>query len=251
MICGVIFDLGSTLIYSTHDRNWGAIMSRMQADLLAHLNAHGYNLSPEAFYSRLSANYAVFDRQRQNDWVEYTAGYLIRTTLADLGAPAPSPDLLAEAVRAYFASSETLYSVMPGAHETLRKLRAAGLRLGLISNASDDGNVQRLIDNAGLREYFDPILVSAAVGLRKPNPRIFELVLEAWKLPPAAVVMVGDTLGADILGAQLAGLRHVWLSARADVPANRAHRGNIVPEAEIQALPELLPLLRRWSNGSR
>jgi putative hydrolase of the HAD superfamily len=250
MIRGVIFDLGSTLIYATHDQNWGAVMAHMKADLLTHLNAHGYNLAPEAFFSRLSANYAIFDQQRQTDWVEYTAGYLIRTTLADLGAPAPTPDLLAEAVRAYFAYSETLYDLMPGAHETLRELRAAGLRLGLISNASDDGNVQRLIDNAGLREYFEPILVSAVVGLRKPNPRIFELVLESWGLSPTSVVMVGDTLGADILGAQLAGLRHVWLSARADVPANRAHHGNIVPEAEIRALSELPPLLRRWSNGS-
>jgi HAD superfamily hydrolase (TIGR01549 family) len=250
MIRGVIFDLGSTLIYSVHDQNWGAVMPRMQADLLAYLNAHGYALTPDAFFSRLRANYAVFDQQRQTDWVEYTASYLITTTLADLGAPAPTPDLLAEAVRAYFAYSETFYQPMPNAHETLRDLRAAGLRLGLISNASDAGNVQRLIDNAGLREYFDPILVSAAVGLRKPNPRIFELALDAWGLPPASVVMVGDTLGADILGAQLAGLRHVWLSARADGPANRAHRGNITPEAEIQALAELLPLLRRWSNGA-
>lgn len=250
MIQGVIFDLGSTLIYAAHDQNWGAVMPRMQADLLAHLQARGYALQPEAFFSRLRANYAIFDQQRQADWVEYTASYLIATTLADLGAPAPSPDLLAEAARAYFAYSETLYQLMPGAHETLRELRAAGLRLGLISNASDDDNVQRLIDNARLREYFDPILVSAAVGLRKPNPRIFELVLAAWGLPPTAVTMVGDTLGADILGAQLAGLRHVWLSAHADVPANRAHRGNITPEAEIQALAELPPLLRRWSDGA-
>ncbi len=249
MIGGVLFDLGSTLIYSAHDQNWGAVMPRMQADLLAHLNARGYALAPEAFFSRLRANYAVFDQQRQSDWVEYTAGYLITTTLADLGAPAPAPDVLAEAVKAYFAYSETLYEPMPGAHATLRELQAAGLRLGLISNASDAGNVQRLIDNAGLREYFDPILISAAVGLRKPNPRIFELALKAWGLPPAAVVMVGDTLGADILGAQLAGLRHVWLSARADGPANRAHRGNIVPEAEIRALAELPPLIRKWSNG--
>jgi haloacid dehalogenase superfamily, subfamily IA, variant 3 with third motif having DD or ED/haloacid dehalogenase superfamily, subfamily IA, variant 1 with third motif having Dx(3-4)D or Dx(3-4)E len=249
MIGGVLFDLGSTLIYSAHDQNWGAVMPRMQADLLAHLNTHGYALAPEAFFSRLRANYAVFDQQRQSDWVEYTASYLIATTLADLGAPAPAPDVLAEAVKAYFAYSETLYEPMPGAHATLRELQAAGLRLGLISNASDAGNVQRLIDNAGLREYFDPILISAAVGLRKPNPRIFQLALTAWGLPPAAVVMVGDTLGADILGAQLAGLRHVWLSARADGPANRAHRGNIVPEAEIRALAELPPLIREWSNG--
>lgn len=135
---------------------------------------------------------------------------------------------------------------MPGAPDTLAALRAAGLRLGLISNAADDGNVQRLIDRAGLRPWFDPILVSAAVGLRKPNPRIFGRVLEAWGLAPAEVVMVGDMLGADILGAQLAGLRHVWLTAQADHRANAAHAGQIIPEARADSLPDLLPLLRAW-----
>jgi putative hydrolase of the HAD superfamily len=154
--------------------------------------------------------------------------------------------MIAQALQAYYAHSETQWRVMPGAHATLEQLRQAGLRLGLISNAGDDANVQRLIDQAGLRAYFDPILVSAAVGLRKPNPQIFALVLSAWGLPPAECVMVGDTLGADILGAQLAGLRHVWLTAHADHPANQAHRGQIVPEMEVASLPELLPVLRAW-----
>ena len=58
--------------------------------------------------------------------------------------------------------------------------------------------------------------------------------------------MVGDALGADILGAQLAGLRHVWLTAQADHPANRAHTGNVIPEAEIAALSELPALVKKW-----
>jgi len=134
-----------------------------------------------------------------------------------------------------------------GLHATLRQLAAAGLQLGLISNAADDGNVQRLIDWAELRPYFDPIVVSAANGLRKPNPAIFALVLQAWKLPPAEVVMVGDTLGADILGAQLSGMHNVWFSPYANHPANTAHRGNIIPEVELQRLEDLPGLLARWA----
>jgi putative hydrolase of the HAD superfamily len=246
MLGGVIFDLGSTLIYSESDHQWGPLLPRMRQDLLRHLQACGYQLDPQAFLNRLSANYAVFDQQRQTDWVEYTTTYILQRTLAELDAPPPAPEVLAGALQAYYAYSETQWRVMPGAHATLSQLQAAGLRLAIISNAGDDGNVQRLIDQAGLRPYFDPILVSAAVGLRKPNPKIFERVLTAWGLEPAAGVMVGDTLGADILGAQLAGLRHVWLTAHADHAANQAHRGNIVPEAEVASLPELIPLLRAW-----
>ena len=232
MLRGVIFDLGSTLIYSESDHQWGRLLPRMQQDLLRYLQAHGYALEPRAFLNRLAANYAVFDQQRQTDWVEYTMTFVLTQTLAELGAPAPAPAVIAEALQAYYAHSETQWRVMPGAHATLDQLRRAGLRLGLISNAGDDANVQRL--------------VSAAVGLRKPNPQIFALALHAWGLPPAECVMVGDTLGADILGAQLAGLRHVWLTAHADHPANAAHRGQIVPEMEVAGLPELLPVLRAW-----
>lgn len=246
MLRGVIFDLGSTLIYAESEKNWGIVLPRMRNDLLRFLNTNGYALNPADFLSRLAENYAVFDQQRQTDWVEYTTAYLITQTLADLRQPVPPPALLESARQAYFAYSETLYTVLPDAHTTLHQLRAAGLKLGLISNASDNENVQRLIDRAQLREYFDPVVVSAAVGLRKPNPRIFDLVLKPWNLRPEECVMVGDTLGADILGAQLAGLRHVWLTAHADHPANHAHRGNIVPEAEVAQLSELPTLLTAW-----
>ncbi len=246
MLHGVIFDLGSTLIYSESDHQWGALLPRMRQDLLRQLQAQGYLLDAPAFLARFSANVAVFDAQRQTDWVEYTTTYILTQTLAELGAPAPPPEVLARALEAYYAYSETQWQLMPGVHATLQALQAAGLRLGIISNAGDDGNVQRLIDQAGLRAYFDPILVSAAVGLRKPNPRIFARVLAAWGRAPAECVMVGDTLGADILGAQLAGLRHIWLTAHAGHPANAAHAGNIVPEAEAASLPEILPVLRAW-----
>lgn len=246
MLGGVIFDLGSTLIYSESDHQWGAILPRMRQDLLRYLESAGYRLDAPAFLNRLSANFAEFDRQRQTDWVEYTTTYLLTKTLAELGAPPPSPEVLTGALRAYYAYSETLWRTMPGAHATLQALQTAGLRLALVSNAGDDANVQRLIDQAGLRPYFDPIVVSAAVGLRKPNPKIFERVLAGWGLAPGAVVMVGDTLGADILGAQLAGLRHIWLTAHADHPANHAHRDMIVPEAQAASLPGVLTVLRAW-----
>jgi len=246
MLRGVIFDLGSTLLYTEHDHNWGVVLPRMRADMLAHLQDAGYALDGPEFLNRMSAKFAEFDRQRQTDWVEYTTEWILKTTLAEMGAPAPSPQLVASALAAYYAYSETRWRLMPGVHETLQQLAARGLRLALISNASDAGNVHRLIDNASLRPYFDPLLISAAVGIRKPNPRIFEMVLAQWELGPHECLMVGDTLGADILGAQMAGLHNAWLTSHADHPANRAHRGNILPEAEIAALSELPALVEKW-----
>ncbi len=131
-------------------------------------------------------------------------------------------------------------------HAVLQDLSNQGYRLGMISNAGDDADVQVLVDKANLRGYFDFILTSAALGIRKPNPRIFEIGLEVWKLPVGRVAMVGDTLGADILGAQLSGLTGIWITRRADTPANRAHSQTILPDAEISTLSELPELLMNY-----
>lgn len=247
MIRGLIFDLGSTLIYNRHDINWSVALNRMGGDLVAHLQAAGYPLDPAAFLARFAAKVYEYSDQRQTDWVEYTTTWILNSTLEELNLPAAPPELARAALAAYYAYSESLWQPVEGLHPTLGQLAGTGLRLGLISNAADEGNVQRLVDWADLRRYFDPIVVSAALGLRKPNPAIFERVLRAWNLPPGECVMVGDTLGADILGAQLTGMHNVWFSLYANNPANIAHRGNIIPEVEIQRLDELPGVLARWA----
>jgi HAD superfamily hydrolase (TIGR01509 family) len=248
MIRGLIFDLGSTLIYNRHDINWPAALERMRGELLARLQAAGCVIDPAPFLARFAAKVNEYSDQRMTDWVEYTTTWILASTLEEMHLPAPPPELAQAALAAYYAYSESLWQPVPGLHATLDQLAAAGLRLGLISNAADDGNVQRLVDWAGLRPYFDPIVVSAAVGLRKPNPAIFERVLRAWGLPPGEIVMVGDTLGADILGAQLSGLHNVWFTPYANHPANSAHRGNIIPEVELDNLADLPGLLPRWNS---
>ena len=246
MIRGLIFDLGSTLIYNHHDLNWPRALDRMRAELLAHLQAAGYVIDPAHFLARFAAKVNEYSDQRLTDWVEYTTTWILSSTLAEMNLPAPPPALAHEALAAYYAYSESLWQPVPGLHATLDQLAAAGLRLGLISNAADDGNVQRLVDWAGLRPYFDPLVVSAAVGLRKPNPAIFERVLHPWGLPPGELVMVGDTLGADILGAQLSGLHSIWFTPYANPLANSAHRGHIVPEVELDTFTDLPKILTHW-----
>ncbi len=246
MIRGLIFDLGSTLIYNQHDLNWPRALDRMRGELLVHLQAAGYVIDPAPFLALFAAKVHQYSDQRMTDWVEYTTTWILTSTLEEMNLPAPPPEVARAALAAYYAYSESLWKPVPGLHETLDQLAAAGLRLGLISNAADEGNVQRLVDWADLRRYFDPIVVSAAVGLRKPNPAIFERVLRPWGLPPGEIAMVGDTLGADILGAQLSGLHSIWFTPYANHPANSAHRGNIIPEVEPDNFSDLPGLLARW-----
>jgi putative hydrolase of the HAD superfamily len=244
-IRGVIFDLGSTLLRFEGD--WDAVIQQGRLAMVQSLLSMGVPIDgldfATAFHREMEANL----RDRQEDHVERPAAVVLRKVLHDaLGEDVPD-DTIRRALRAMFDVSESHWVLMADAHEMLRELQANGFRLGVISNASDTDDVNRLIDNSSLRDYFDPILISAEFGRRKPDPSLFRAVLQAWAMRPAEVVMVGDTLPHDILGAQEVGLRHIWLIAQADTALNRAYAGRIVPEAIASELSEVPRLIRHMS----
>jgi len=81
------------------------------------------------------------------------------------------------------------------------------------------------------------------VGIRKPHPRIFQLALDRLGCIAQEAVMVGDTLGADILGAHNAGMPGIWITRRADTPDNRDHLDTIRPDLTVDSLAALLNYL--------
>jgi putative hydrolase of the HAD superfamily len=91
----------------------------------------------------------------------------------------------------------------------LIRLRAAGLRLAVVSNS--EGTVEAMLKDVGLRGYLETVVDSSVVGVVKPDPEIFRLALERLGLAPAEVVMVGDSPSADIAGARAIGARAALL----------------------------------------
>ena len=247
MLRGVIFDLGSTLLSHEYNNRWPMLRPRLITGLIRDLHAQGLQFDDNAFANTFTRNIVDFDEQRQTHFKEITSEYVLRTTFADLNISPNGLDV-PRALAAYFGPSEALWKPMPRVYEILDMLRARGLWLALVSNAADNDNVQRIIDNHNLRPYFDPIVVSAAVGVRKPNPRIFDPVLREWNIPPAEIAMVGDTLGADILGARNVGMKSIWVTMESDTPDNEAHRHTILPDAVVASLGELPEVLRGFEH---
>jgi putative hydrolase of the HAD superfamily len=75
--------------------------------------------------------------------------------------------------------------------DAVRAAKRAGVRTGLISNSWGHGRYDRAL----FPELFDGVVISGDVGLRKPDPRIYELGAEAVDLPPSACVFVDDLPG--------------------------------------------------------
>lgn len=137
--------------------------------------------------------------------------YLERVCLLT-GAERPSRFAAAELFDA-FARPE-LWRVYPDVLPTLERLKGSGLRLAVVSNW--DERLPTLLERLDLARWFDAVVVSAAVGVEKPHPRIFAVALERLGLAADAVVHVGDRQLDDIEGAEGAGLVALRLDRRGD-----------------------------------
>jgi putative hydrolase of the HAD superfamily len=97
------------------------------------------------------------------------------------------------------------WAVYPDVLDTIERLRSRQIRIGILSNATSD--LVGFLDEIGLLGLFDFTLVSAIVGTRKPDRRIFERALQQAGVEPANAAHVGDMYLEDILGARNAGVR--------------------------------------------
>jgi putative hydrolase of the HAD superfamily len=139
----------------------------------------------------------------------------------------------------------SLAVAMDGAVEALETLQTLGLVLGLVTNGTVRVQEQKL-DVLGLRRYFQTVVVSEAVGIKKPHPAIFQYALAGVGSAAEHAWFVGDHPENDILGASRAGLRTVWLASVHTWPAEHA-----LPHYQIGSLRELVPLIRAERSGAR
>lgn len=125
------------------------------------------------------------------------------------GGPVP-PEVWAD-VRAEHARSNLWQRVLPEVPEALARLRGAGLRLAVVSNAN--GTAPQLLQQVGLAPYFDTMLDSAIEGVEKPDPEIFRRALDRLGCPASRALHVGDLYQVDVLGARAAGVAAALVDA--------------------------------------
>ena len=110
-------------------------------------------------------------------------------------------------------------------------------KLLLLTNGSPDLQHTKLDITPELVPYFDEIVISGAFGRGKPDPTIFEHALSLLNIEKEQVLMVGDNLMTDILGAKRAGIKSVWINR------HNKERNEVIPDYEIKHLSELFTIL--------
>jgi HAD superfamily hydrolase (TIGR01662 family) len=242
----LFFDLGNTLIYFTGD--WENVFTQSKNELLDQLKNEGVNVEEETFLEEFSQRMYNYHNERESGYIEHTTAAVLRTLLAEYGYPNFHEPAIGRALNAMYAVSQACWQPDPDAIPILRTLQARGYLLALISNAADDQDVQTLVDKANLRQFFELILSSASAGIRKPHPRIFYQVLDEREIDSSRAAMVGDSLAADIQGANNAGLFSIWVTKYVDEEINHNLLESIKPDARISSLNDLPELLDSLPN---
>jgi putative hydrolase of the HAD superfamily len=124
-----------------------------------------------------------------------------------------------------------------GLYETLGQLRAQGVKLGIVTNGRMEIQMRK-IDCLSLGDLVDCIVISEAVGMKKPDARIFDLARANLHVLSEQAWFVGDHPINDVLGASAAGMTSVWFRRDAPWPDDYPP-----PRWSIMSLAELLPLL--------
>ena len=125
----------------------------------------------------------------------------------------------------------------PEVPEVLGRLKAAGLRVAILSNGSPR-MLEAAVDAAGIAAMVEAVLSVEEVGVYKPHPRVYQLAVDRLALAPGAIAFVSAN-GWDGWAGAAFGLRAVWCNRQRQRPERLPGR----PEHEIASLAELPALL--------
>ncbi len=134
--------------------------------------------------------------------------------------------------------------VVPGGYELLDALDAHSIRRAIITNNLVPEQNEKLY-RLDLMHRFEAVVISDAVGVAKPDPRIFEITLDQMQLTPEDVVMFGNSLTSDIAGAVNAGIRAVWLDRLCEGTTNLPDEVRVI-EGDLADTSACLNALLNW-----
>ena len=241
----VLFDLFDTLVHFDPDKLpvveiGGKTVKSSAGRLHTILCGHAPAVSLEACYDALRASWQEAERLRALDHREVTAPQRMSDMLQRLavdpgGCPTGFVETLLDAHRK--ALSEA--AKFPAHYGALLRALRPKYRLAVVSNFDYTPTALGMLQDAGVVDLFDTIVVSDAVGWRKPRPEIFELALQQLGVEPGDALFVGDRADIDVAGAQALGMPVAWVNRdRTPLPA-----GIQPPDFEIRDLGELAPIL--------
>ena len=246
MITTLLFDLGGTLhsVIRKEDS-----MRRYTERLIRRLSDYGIVLdtTPERLAVSLHKNAEAYKHSTEQTLVELPAAKIWNEYYLKefhIGEERLAP--IAEELSFLYDYDRLTLMRKPRLKETIETLHDMGVRMGIVSNIISTSLVPHLLNEYGIAQYMECIVMSSVTGIRKPDPRIFTIAMEEMGVTAEETGYVGDTISRDVVGARNA---HLGLVVRLDNPSiahrDAAYKGPDAPQAdyvihELYELPEIL-----------
>lgn len=224
----LLFDLDRTI--------WDFETNAKEAVFEIYKHFHLKNFAPS-----FTDFYAQYQAVNEKMWEAYRNGNITKQNLADtrfhrtfLEFGYDKPENGKQAGKMYLEISGTKTNLFPHAREVLARLQQKYF-LHILTNGFKEVQKKKLL-NCGINNYFSTVITSEDAGYQKPDIRIFHHALKLIGTSPAECIMIGDDEKTDIVGAQNAGIPHIWFNPAKKIPQNGTQQ-------EIQSLTELINLL--------
>jgi YjjG family noncanonical pyrimidine nucleotidase len=199
--------------------------------------------------------YDHFKKYNKSLWLELEKGTISRTELfirrfTDLfefcGGDHSGLDPLKVNKEFIFTMSQNGV-LMDGALEFIIKLKnnIRDARCYIVSNGATI-NAEGRIKSTGLFKYLEKVYVSEWMGVTKPSPEFFDMVLEGVAEPKETCIVIGDSLSSDMLGAKNASLASVWFMPEGDIEA--AKKAYDIDYC-ASSFDELFEVLAAWASS--
>lgn len=245
MIDTVLFDMGGTLEDIFVDDASKDVSAR---EVLRILKEKGFSMpeSPAEAQKKLADGwdrYAAYrgptDRELKPEeiWGQYV--------LTDFGLDQAAVTPFAEELAHMWEVTYYHRTLRPHVAEMLAGLKDLGMKLGVISNTASLFQVFEILEEYGIRDYFQDVTLSSITGYRKPHENIFKASLYQVRSDPATCAYVGDTFSRDVIGPQKMGFGmtfHIqsFLTKSKDVDVPKEIR----PTYEVEDIYEVYTILR-------
>lgn len=237
MISTVLFDYGDTLIY--RNKPIEEIREKRLENLYKYLINKKINIDikilKENFYNIWDSIY----KKCEEESIEVPAEETIPKILEKIGI---SYKYNKEIIYDFFKPDIESIMLFPEVKEVLKFLKNNGYKIGLISNTVSDWFVKETLKKLEIEKFFNCIVTSAHIRIRKPKEEIFEKALKELNANKSQTVMIGDSLKSDILGAKKLGIKTIYVNRK----KNNISIIDINPDATIHNLLEIIPIISKW-----
>ncbi len=240
----ILFDLCDTLFLFDFQKLPTVLVNgqeiRSTTELVYRILALHTSVSFEVFYTAFVDATQEIVRERERNHHEVTSLERFHKVLHRLDL-APDRIPASTLMQAVLTHMNTLASalLLPPSHRTLVEKIRGRYRIGIITNFDHSPTVHQLLHREGMETFFEPVVISADVGWRKPKQEIFQKALDLLELKAEDTIFVGNDLKIDVGGANAIGIPSFWFNRHSEtVPPHLP-----IPHHTLSRLEELEKIL--------